>query len=656
MPVSFVVCKHISARFAFNLGTFNLETSARACRRLGLVAALVLSTALATAAQISVLTQHNDIGRTGQNTNETILNTSNVNVAHFAKLFSLPVAGQIYAQPLYVQNVTINGASHNVLIVATETDHVYAFDADTKGVALWTASMVDQAHGAKSGEHSLQSSTTIGCTDLQPQIGISSTPVIDSTAKTIYVEAKSQLGSTYIHRLHALDLTTGDEKVPGPVEITASESGTGDGSENGTVTFDPLHQHNRTGLLLLNGEVYVAFASHCDSGPYHGWLFAYNTTNFARSSFLMTTPNGGLGGFWMAGSGVAADGNGNIYIASGNGTFDTTHVPATELADTVMKLGTTNGNISLLDYFTPSDQNCLEANDIDLGSGGVLVLPTQPGAHPDLLVAAGKEGAIYVVNRDQMTAKNVHYVGKSDCTTDDPEILEESASGAVGGMWSMPAYWNSTLYYWGSGDVLKSIPLTAGLPDFTHITGNSTSIGFPGATPSISSNGTAAGTAILWAIDSSQYGSPGPGPGPAVLYAYDATNISNELWNSTQAADHRDQPGNAVKFSVPTIANGKVYIGTSGQVQAYGLLPVVATPVISPSSESFASSLKVSMSDATSGAVIHYTLDGSTPTATHGNVYKMPFTITASKTVQAVAVAPQSANSEVASETYTREP
>jgi Fn3 associated len=651
MPDSFVVYKRISAHSAFNPAA-----SARAWRRLGIVAALILSTALATAAQINVLTQHNDMERTGQNTNETILNTSNVNVAHFAKLFSLPVAGQVYAQPLYVQNVTIAGTNHNVLIVATETDHVYAFDADTKGPALWTASMVDQAHGAKSGEHSLQSSTTIGCTDLQPQIGISSTPVIDALAQTIYVEAKSQLGSTYIHRLHALDLTTGHEKAPGPVEIIATVDGTGDGSQNGKITFDQLHQHNRSGLLLLNGQIYIAFASHCDFGPYHGWLFAYNTTNFALSSLLMTTPNGGLGGFWMAGSGVAADVNGNIYIASGNGTFDTNNVPATELGDTVLKLGTTNGNISLLDYFTPSDQNCLEARDTDLGSGGVLVLPTQPGTTPDLLVAAGKEGAIYVVNRDQMTAKNVHYVGKSTCITQDPEILEESASGAVGGMWSMPAYWNSTLYYWGSGDVLKSIPVTGGLPDFTHITGNTTSIGFPGATPSISSNGTAAGSAIVWAIDSSQYGSPGPGPGPAVLHAYDATNISNELWNSAQAADHRDQPGNAVKFSVPTIANGKVYIGTSGQVQAYGLLPVVATPVISPSSESFQSSLPISMSDSTSGAVIHYTLDGSTPTQTHGNIYKMPFTITASKTVQAIAVAPKSANSDVASETYTRQP
>jgi len=650
MPDSFVVYKHISAHSAFNPAA-----SSRAWRRLAILAALILSTALATAAQISVLTQHNDIGRTGQNTNETILNTSNVNVAHFAKLFSLPVAGQVYAQPLYVQNVTIAGTNHNVLIVATESDHVYAFDADTKGLALWTASMVDQAHGAKSGEHALQSSTTIGCTDLQPQIGISSTPVIDALAQTIYVEAKSQLGSTYIHRLHALDLTTGHEKAPGPVEITATVNGTGDGSQNGKIVFDQLHQLNRSGLLLLNGEIYIAFASHCDFGPYHGWLFAYNTTNFEQSSLLMTTPNGGLGGFWMAGSGVAADGNGNIYIASGNGTFDTNNVPATELGDTVLKLGTTNGKISLLDYFTPSDQNCLEAQDTDLGSGGVLVLPTQ-GTNPDLLVAAGKEGAIYVLNRDQMTAKNIHYVGKSTCTTQDPEILEESASGAVGGMWSMPAYWNSTLYYWGSGDVLKSIPVTGGLPDFTHVTGNTTSIGFPGATPSISSNGTTAGTAIVWAIDSSQYGSPGPGPGPAVLHAYDATNISNELWNSTQAKDHRDQPGNAVKFSVPTIANGKVYIGTSSQVQAYGLLPVVATPVISPSSESFQSSLQISMSDTTPGAVIHYTLDGSTPTQTHGNVYKMQFTITASKTVQAVAIAPKSANSEVASETYTRQP
>jgi Fn3 associated len=625
--------------------------------RVEILGALILSVAFSAAAQTSVLTQHNDIGRTGQNTSETILTTSNVNVGHFAKLFALPVAGQVYAQPLYVPNVSIGGAKHNVLIVATETDHVYAFDADSGATALWTASLVDKLHGAETGEHPLESSTTIGCTDLQPQIGVSSTPVIDSVAQTIYVEAKSVTGSTYIHRLHALDLTTGLEKAPGPVVIAATVNGTGDGSQNGELSFDSLHQHNRPGLLLLNGEVYVAFASHCDIGPYHGWLFAYDTTTFAQTSLLITTPNGGLGGFWMAGSGVAADANNYIYLASGNGTFDTNNVTNTEseLGDTIMKLGTTNGNISLMDYFTPSDQACLSSEDIDLGSGGVLVLPDQPG-DPHTLVGAGKEGAIYVVNRDQMTKNNVHYVGKSNCTTDDPEILEESASGAIGGMWSMPAYWNSILYYWGSGDTLKTIPVTNGVPDFTHITGNSTPIGFPGATPSISSNGTIAGTAILWAIDSSQYGSPGPGPGPAVLHAFDATNTSTELWNSSLATGHRDQAGNAVKFAVPTAVNGKVYIGTSNQVDVYGLLPVVATPVIAPSSESFQSSLQIDMTDATSGAVIHYTTDGSIPTQTHGEVYKVPFKITRSATVQAIAVAPKSANSAVVSETYTLEP
>jgi hypothetical protein len=625
-------------------------------RCIGILVGLILSAALTAAAQTSVLTQHNDIGRTGQNTSETILTTSNVNVNQFGKLFGLSVVGQVYAQPLYVPNVTIGGIKHNVLIIATETDHVYAFDADSRATALWTASLVDKLHGAEPGEHPLESSTTIGCTDLQPQIGISSTPVIDSVAQTIYVEAKSVTGSTYIHRLHALDLTTGLEKAPGPVVITATVDGTGDGSQSGKLTFDSLHQHNRPGLLLLNGHIYVAFASHCDTGPYHGWLFAYNTSTFEQTSLFITTPNGGLGGFWMAGSGVAADANNDLYLASGNGTFDTKNVPATELGDTIMKLGTTNGNLSLIDYFTPSDQACLSSDDTDLGSGGVLVLPNQPKPYQQILVAAGKEGAIYVVNRDQMTKSNVHYIGKSDCTTDDTEILEESASGAIGGMWSMPAYWNSILYYWGSGDTLKTIPVTDGLPDFTHITGNSTSIGFPGATPSISSNGTRAGTAVLWAIDSSQYGSPGPGPGPAVLHAFDATNTSSELWNSSLALDHRDQAGNAVKFAVPTVVNGKVYIGTSGLVDVYGLLPVVATPVISPSSESFNSSLQISMTDATSGASIHYTTDGSTPTQTHGEIYKTPFKITRSTTVRAIGASPKSASSAVASETYTLEP
>jgi len=641
-------------------GSFSIARNHKAFRQFWLgasrLALLILAATLATPAQVpSVLTQHNDIGRTGQNLGEKILNISNVNVAHFGKLFSLPVNGQIYAQPLYVPNITIAGTVHNVLIVATETDRVYAFDADTIGTPLWDASMVDKAHGAGPDEHPLNSATTIGCTDLQPQIGISSTPVIDPTANggkgTIYVEAKSTNNTTYFHRLHALDLTTGDELAsPGPVVITASVPGTGDGSEGGAVTFDSLHQQNRPGLLLLNGDIYVAFASHCDYGPYHGWIFSYDTATFTQQSLLMTTPDGGLGGFWMAGSGVAADANSYIYIASGNGTFSL----GAEYGDTVLKLGTTSGKISLADYFTPSDQQCLADQDTDLGSGGVLVVPTQTGqTYPDILVAAGKEGAIYVVNRDKMTTSNVHYIGKSGCVTDDPEIIEESSSGFIGGMWSMPAYWNETLYFAGAGDVLKSIPLVNGLPNFAGTVGNSTGFGFPGATPSISANGTTPGTAIAWLIDSSQYGSPGPGPGPAVLHAFDATNINSELWNTTQATDNRDRAGNAVKFSVPTIVNGKVYIGTSNQVDVYGLLPVAATPSIAPNSGTYPSPLQVSMTDATPGATIHYTTDGSTPSQTHGKIYKTPFNLSESATVQAIAVKSKQANSEVTLQAYT---
>src|SRR5215472_15779881 len=540
---------------------------------------LVLCFAVGASAQTPVLTQHNDNSRSGQNTNEKILTTSNVNVSQFGKLFALPVTGQVYAQPLYVPGVNIGGVTHNVLIVATEADLVYAFDADsnTGGDAtyLWKANMVDSNHGVPAGttETPLNSATTIGCTDLQPQIGITSTPVIDAATNTIYLEAKSTDGTNYYHRLHALDLFTGNEKSPGPVVIRATVSGTGDGSSAGQIQFDSnnnaLHAHNRPGLLLMNGTIFIAFASHCDFAPYHGWLFAYDAPTLTQKSVYITTPNGGLGGFWMSGAGVAADSSGNIFIASGNGDFDTTNVPATETADTLLKLGTKNQTLSLLDYFTPYDQLQLNNSDLDLGSGGVLLLPIQTGTFPHLLVLAGKEGRVYVVNRDQLTTNNTHYCSRC---TNDSEIVEESSLGYIGGMFSLPAYWNNTLYFGSAGAYLRSVPMVNGLPSFPNFSNSPAWIPDPGATPSISSNGTTPGTAIVWAIDSSQYGSPGPGPGPAILHAFDATNVTNELWNSTQAANNRDQAGNAVKFAVPTISNGKVYVGTSAEIDVYGLL------------------------------------------------------------------------------------
>ena len=569
--------------------------------------------------QASVLTQHNDNARTGQNMSETILNTSNVNVNQFGKLFAMPSDGQVYAQPLYVPGVTINGAVHNIVVIATENDSVYAYDADSKGAPLWKASMVDAAHGAGGSgpETPLNSATTTGCTDTQPLVGITSTPVIDPTSKTIYVEAKSTNGTNYFHRLHALDLLTGNEKSPGPAVIAGTVSGTGDGSLNGQLSFDDFHQLNRPGLLLLNGAIYLAYASHCDGSPYHGWLFAYDAATLKQKSVYVTTPNGGMGGFWMSGAGVAADASGNIFIATGNGTFDPLSVPV-ETSESILKLGTTNQILTQLDYFTVQDQASLTQFDTDLGSGGVLLLPDQPGPFPHILVEAGKEGRIYVVNRDQMTTNNSHYC--SGCAN-DPEIIEESASGAVKSMFNIAAYWNNTLYFWGFNDVLVSYPVSNGLPDFTHGSGGAVVLGFPGAGVSVSSNGAASTSGIVWAIDSTQYGSPGPGPGPAVLYAFDATDTSL-LYGSNQNTNGRDTAGNAVKFTVPTVVSGKVYVGTSSEVDVYGLLEVKSPTIssISPSTTTaggVAFNLTINGSGFVSGATVNF---GTNPAITPSSV------------------------------------
>jgi hypothetical protein len=635
----------------------------RVLYRIITIAFLACLIAFSVSAQTPVLTQHNDVARTGQNATETILNTTNVNANTFGKLFALPVDAQVYAQPLYVPGVTVNGATHNVLIVATENDTVYAFDADsntgTNSAPLWKASLVSTAYGATAGEAPLNSAATTGCEDMV-QVGITATPVIDGTSKVVYVEATSTNGSNYFHRLHALSVQTGKEVAPGPIQIAATVSGTGDGSTSGQIVFNTptsgLHHLARPGLLLMSSTIYIAYASHCDTSPYHGWLFVYDEATLTQKSVYITTPNGGLGGFWISGAGIAADPSGNIFIASGNGDFDTTTAPATETGDTLLKLGTTNQILTQLDYFTPEDQASLDSNDRDLGSGGALVLPTQPGSFPDIVVQTGKEGRIYVIDRDQMTTGNSHYC--SGCSN-DPEIIEESSSGAVGGVFGVPAYWNNGIYFWGASDELKLVPITNGLPNFSSMSNNTIGLAWPGATPSISSNGITAGTGIVWAIDSSQYGASGPGPGPAVLHAINATNITTELWNSTQAANNRDQAGNAVRFATPTISNGKVYVGTASEVDVYGLLSAAnspaATPKISPASETFAGTLSVSITDSTSGTVIYYTTDGSTPVPGQGttNQYTAASTISTTTTVKAIATAPDFSNSSVASATYT---
>ncbi|HEV2522845.1 MAG TPA: hypothetical protein VGT24_10735, partial [Candidatus Acidoferrales bacterium] len=583
-----------------------------------LVAFSFLLAALNCAAQ--VVTYQYDNARTGQNTGETILTPSNVNVNQFGKLFALSVPdGAVYAQPLYVANLAIAGGTHNVIFVVTEGDTVYAFDADSNtganSVPLWKASMVDTMHGATAGETPLNSSTTIGCDNINPLIGITSTPVIDLSTGTMYVEAKSVNAGVYYHRLHALDIATGNEKPVGPVVIKEPL--------NFIATFDSLHHLNRPALLLMSGTVFVAFGSHCDFDPYHGWVFAYDATTLAQKSVFVTTPvaTSDRAAIWMSGEGPAADASGNIYFATGNGTFSQGN--PLELGDSIVKLNFSNGALSLADYFTPYNQGNLNTNDGDLGSGGVLLLPDQPGTYPHLLLQAGKEGRIYLINRDQLTsnpqmpAQTEPYCG--NCGS-DPQIVQESSSGQVGGMWSSPAYWNNTVYFWGNSSVLKAVPLSNGKFDFSHITSSTYSFSFPGATPSISANGNSNG--IVWSIDSSKYGTPGPTAGPAVLHALDATNIAKELWNSTQAQSPigRDKAGNAVKFTVPRIAAGKVYIGTASEVDVYGLLVPVpsitatgGTPQSATINQPFATQLQATLKDALNNPMVGVTVTFTAP-------------------------------------------
>jgi LysM repeat protein len=600
-------------------------------------------------AQLSVTTWHNDIARTGQNLNETILNTSDVNPTHFGKLFSQAVDGYVYAQPLYLQNVTIGGVSHNVVFVATEHDSMYAFDADSNGGAnanpLWFASMLTSAHGAAAGATTV-SSNDVG-TDIIPEVGITGTPVIDPSSGTLYVVSATNEGTAFVQRLHALDITSGAEKFGGPVVITATVSGTGSGSSGGTLTFDAEWENQRPGLLLLNGIVYIAFASHGDAGPWHGWIMGYHAQTLKQTGVFCTSANGVGSGVWMGGSGLAAEvvdpvnhPYGRMFVATGNGDYTATtpYAAGMDYGDSVLDLDLTNGVPTIRDEFTPSNQASLDANDGDLGSGGVLIVPNQTtGSYPHLLVQAGKWGEVYLLNRENLGGYN---------TAGDQVVQGLPYTVGQFGTWTSPAYWNGTVYYWGQIDTLKAFPLVNG-----QLTGptatSSESYGFPGANPSISANGNTQG--IVWTIDSEAYQTQGP----SVLQAHDASNPSTTLYSSSTNAT-RDNPGLAVKFTVPTVVNGKVYVGAQGQLSVYGLLngeQLAATPTLSPGAGSFSGSLAVTISDATTGATIYYTLDGSMPTVASA-VYSTPITITATTTIRAIASAAGYLQSAVTSATY----
>jgi hypothetical protein len=492
----------------------------------------------------AVLTQHNDDSRDGLNAAEGILTPSNVTASRFGKLFSHSIDGYAYAQPLFVPFLEIPGKGlHDVVFVATEHDGVYAFDANNGSGAnanpLWYRSFISPG----SGITTVSSANDLGgCGQTGPESGITGTPVIDTATQTMYlIVATKEPGSTFVQRLHALDITTGLERSGSPVVIAASVPGSGDGGT--TVSLIPKNYKARPGLLLLNGVVYTAWSSHCDAGTYHGWIIGYDKTTLQQVGVYNTTPNGHEASLWNAGAGLAADGSGNIFISTANGDFDASQ---SNYGDSFVRVSATT--YSALDYFTPFNQSHLEMTDGDLGSGGLILLPDSVGsvAHPHLLVGAGKAGTVFLVDRDNMGQYNSNGSG--------PDHMLQSFSG-ITGSWGMPAYFNGSIYFGGSGDTLKAFSISSAAIN-TNLTSQSPgSYTYPGTTPSVSANGT--GSGIVWTLENSS---------PAILHAYDATNLATELFNSGVS-----MTGSYVGFTTPTVTGGKVYVGTQSTLEVFGL-------------------------------------------------------------------------------------
>jgi len=510
--------------------------------------------AQAPAAGTDVTTYHNDIARTSQNTTETILTQANVNSAKFGLLRNLSVDGLVDGEPLYLSQLSVGGAAHNVVFVVTEHDSVYAFDSDT-GAQLWKVSLLGTGE-TTSDDH--------GCGQITPEIGITSTPVIDRTAGAhgiLYAVAMSKNGATYFQRLHALDVTTGAELENGPVTIQATYPGTGANSSGGQVVFDPKQYAERAGLLLLNGVIYTGWTSHCDFAPYTGWIMGYNQTTLAQTSVLNLTPNGSEGSIWQSGGGLAADPQGNIYALVANGTFDTTldvngFPNRQDYGNGFVKISTAGNTLKVVDYFNMSNTVNESGGDTDLGSGGAMVLPDAAygtAGTLNLAVGAGKDGNLYVVNRNNM--------GKWNSSANN--VYQEIAGVLPNGMWGVPAYFNSAVYYCDQGGTLKSFAISNGKLASTPVhTG--ASFAYPGLLPSVSAASATSIGGIVWGIENT---------GTAVLHAFAANDLTQELYNSNQAAGNRDHFGNGNKFITPMIADGKVFAATSNSVAVFGLLP-----------------------------------------------------------------------------------
>jgi hypothetical protein len=497
-----------------------------------------------------VTTFRNDAGRTGVNATESVLTPANVNSSSFGLLRVLSVDGKVDAQPLYLSQLSIGGATHDVVFVATENDSVYAFDPQT-GATLWHVSLL----GA--GE---TPSDDRGCDQITPEIGVTSTPVIDRSAGsngTIFLVAMSKdSSSNYYHRLHALDITTGTELFSGPVTVNPTYSS----AAGGQLTFSPGQYAERAALLLENGTVYASWTSHCDAQPYSGWVVGYSESTLAQTAVLnVAADSEGGPSIWMSGGGLAADSSGNIYLLTANGGFETTlnsggFPQYGDYGNSFLRLATTGGGLAVADYFAPFNEVAESAADEDLGSGGVMLLPDQTdsgGVVRHLMVGGGKDGNLYVIDRDNM--------GKfSSASNADWQELDGALAG---GIFSTPAYFNGTIYYGAIGSPLEAFTVSGAKLSGEPASETTTEFRYPGASPAISANGTASG--IVWVAENSD---------PAVLHAYDATDLTHELYNSNQAAGNRDNFGSGNKFITPTVADGMVFVGTTNGVAVFGIL------------------------------------------------------------------------------------
>jgi hypothetical protein len=497
-----------------------------------------------------VVTSQADNSRTNANIHEKRLRPTNVNTTSFGKLFSRTVDGDIYAQPLFVPSLNIPGVGkRDVVFVATEHDTVYAFD--TVGASdkpIWKVSFSDVAKGVTPVP-----AQDTRCPFIQPEIGITSTPVIDLSSATLYVLARTKEKGKYVQRLHALDIATGREKPNSPVVIAASVRGTGTASVSGKVSFDPLRESPRPALLLASGQVYLIWASSCDVGPYHGWVMAYDAHTLAQTAVLNTTPDGGEGGIWQSDAGPASDQQGNVFVATGNGDLNVgPNSSGRDYGDSILKLRLDHGAIAVQDYFTPFNEKELDAKDWDLGSQGPVLFEDAAGPHKHLLVVAGKEGRLYLIDRDRM---GHHQIQADDIVQ---SLKLPAAYGAA-------AYWNGHVFYTDYKFITHDFALDRGQLIQKAVTEPMSALA---ATPTVSSDGKKNG--IIWVLSTKSWNESFVDK-PAVLHAYDAGNIAHELYNSEQRSE-RDRAGMTVRFAVPTVANGHVFIGTRGRLDVYGLL------------------------------------------------------------------------------------